>query len=217
MLTVLSADDTQRAWQRYREIADQPDRFTRWMLERSLSVLEVGLDRKQADPQGRSQAYAALTQALLQMPEEPPVPVDRRVDLLQLSLNPVAAKLMVRLFSGDMNAWPLDAQQENRANPWGGFREAWLEHYNQVLRSEQEALGSEGMAETQVLSEVAGSVWKIHVAKGDLVKKDQELMILESMKMEIPVEAPCDGTIADILVAPEVGVEEDQVLLILAS
>jgi len=73
------------------------------------------------------------------------------------------------------------------------------------------------MADTQVKSEVAGSVWKVLVKEGDSVASDQELMILESMKMEIPVDAPCAGTVASVLVAPEDGVEEDQVLLIIAS
>jgi len=73
------------------------------------------------------------------------------------------------------------------------------------------------MAETEVQSEVAGTVWKVHVKPGEAVKSDQELMILESMKMEIPVDAPCDGTVAQVLVAAEEGIEEDQVLLIIES
>ncbi len=73
------------------------------------------------------------------------------------------------------------------------------------------------MAQTEVKSEVAGSVWKVHVSVGDSVALDQELMILESMKMEIPVDAPRDGRVIDVLVAPEEGVEEDQVLLIIES
>ncbi len=73
------------------------------------------------------------------------------------------------------------------------------------------------MADTPVKSEVAGSVWKVLVKEGDSVTDDQELMILESMKMEIPVDAPCSGTVASVMVAPEDGVEEDQVLLIIAS
>ncbi|MCL4166254.1 UNVERIFIED_CONTAM: hypothetical protein GTU68_018182 [Idotea baltica] len=40
-------------------------------------------------------------------------------------------------------------------------------------------------------------------------------MILESMKMEIPVEAPVAGTVAQLLVAEEEAVEEDQVLAII--
>jgi len=48
---------------------------------------------------------------------------------------------------------------------------------------------------TSVKSEVNGSVWKILVQVGDAVEEDQPLAILESMKMEIPVLAPCEGTI----------------------
>lgn len=47
----------------------------------------------------------------------------------------------------------------------------------------------------QVKSEIAANVWKIVVKVGDVVSQGQELMILESMKMEIPVEAPCNGTV----------------------
>ena len=42
-------------------------------------------------------------------------------------------------------------------------------------------------------------------------------MILESMKMEIPVEATTDGTLAEVLVAPEDQVEEDQVVAVIES
>ena len=42
-------------------------------------------------------------------------------------------------------------------------------------------------------------------------------MILESMKMEIPVEAPNDGTVASILVEPEDQVEEDQVVAVIET
>ncbi|MEM7219286.1 MAG: acetyl-CoA carboxylase biotin carboxyl carrier protein subunit [Pseudomonadota bacterium] len=73
------------------------------------------------------------------------------------------------------------------------------------------------MADVEVKSEVAGSVWKVLVAVGDAVSEEQEIMILESMKMEIPVEAPCAGTVAALPVAPEETVEEDQVLAVIAS
>jgi acetyl-CoA carboxylase biotin carboxyl carrier protein len=48
-------------------------------------------------------------------------------------------------------------------------------------------------------SPVAGSVWKIEVAVGDQVQIGDELVILESMKMEIPAEAEAEGTVAAIL------------------
>lgn len=71
--------------------------------------------------------------------------------------------------------------------------------------------------DVEVRSEVAGSVWKVLVGVGDSVAADDELMILESMKMEIPVEAPGAGTVTQVLVSPEEAVEEDQLLLVITS
>jgi len=73
------------------------------------------------------------------------------------------------------------------------------------------------MAITEVTSEVIGSVWKIEKAVGDSVQEGDEIMILESMKMEIPVEAPLAGTITEIKVVPKDSVEEDQVLCLIES
>lgn len=71
------------------------------------------------------------------------------------------------------------------------------------------------MARIEVESEVAGSVWKVEVQVGDSVAEGDVLIILESMKMEIPVESPAAGTVVEILVAPEDAVEEDQLLAVL--
>ncbi|MBT5241333.1 MAG: acetyl-CoA carboxylase biotin carboxyl carrier protein subunit [Rhodospirillaceae bacterium] len=73
------------------------------------------------------------------------------------------------------------------------------------------------MATTEVTSEIIGSVWKIVKSQGDSVAEGEEIMILESMKMEIPVEAPVAGTLMEIKVAPEDSVEEDQVLCLIES
>ncbi len=73
------------------------------------------------------------------------------------------------------------------------------------------------MATTEVLSEVIGSVWKVEKAEGDSVAAGELIMILESMKMEIPVEAPVAGKLAEIKVKPEYSVEEDQVLCLIES
>jgi biotin carboxyl carrier protein len=66
-----------------------------------------------------------------------------------------------------------------------------------------------------VRSEIAGSVWKIEVAPGDTVAEGDVLMILESMKMEIPVEAPSAGVIQTIQVAEGDPVKEGQGLMVL--
>ncbi|MBM4203703.1 MAG: biotin/lipoyl-binding protein [Gammaproteobacteria bacterium] len=73
------------------------------------------------------------------------------------------------------------------------------------------------MARHAVESEVAGSVWKVEVAVGATVAKGDVLIILESMKMEIPVESPASGVIEEILVLPEEQVAEEQVLIVVRS
>ena len=73
------------------------------------------------------------------------------------------------------------------------------------------------MASVEVESEVTGNVWKILLAEGVSVSEGNVIMILESMKMEIPVEAPDSGGLTSIKVAEEDQVEEDQVLAIIES
>ena len=72
------------------------------------------------------------------------------------------------------------------------------------------------MAELRVRSEIAGSVWKIEVAIGDTVAEDDPLLILESMKMEIPLLAPRAGVVKEILVAEGEPIAEGVVAVILA-
>jgi biotin carboxyl carrier protein len=71
------------------------------------------------------------------------------------------------------------------------------------------------MADLRVKSEIAGSVWKIEVAIGDRVAADDPLIILESMKMEIPLVAPRAGTVKQILVSEgeQIGEGDDAVVL----
>ena len=65
-------------------------------------------------------------------------------------------------------------------------------------------------------SEVTGTVWKVEVRAGDPVTADQTLVILESMKMEIPVQAPCAGMVKELRVNEGEAVSEGQVLVVLA-
>ncbi|MBV9151295.1 MAG: biotin/lipoyl-binding carrier protein [Alphaproteobacteria bacterium] len=71
------------------------------------------------------------------------------------------------------------------------------------------------MAEHRVRSEIAGSVWKIEVAVGDKVGEDDPLIILESMKMEIPLLSPRAGIVREILVAEGDPIGEGEVAVIL--
>lgn len=57
------------------------------------------------------------------------------------------------------------------------------------------------MAQVDVLSEMTGTVWKILVQIGQQVAEDEPVLLIEAMKMEIPVFAPEAGTVAEILVA----------------
>jgi len=56
------------------------------------------------------------------------------------------------------------------------------------------------MAEN-IASDMAANVWKILVSPGDVVEEDDTLLILEAMKMEIPVTADDAGTVLEVLVA----------------
>lgn len=56
------------------------------------------------------------------------------------------------------------------------------------------------MAIVNVESEITGKVWKIEAKAGDKLEEGDTVMILEAMKMEIPVEMPSAGTIKEILV-----------------
>ena len=73
------------------------------------------------------------------------------------------------------------------------------------------------MAETKVTSELAAKVWQIAVSPGAKVAEGDTLVVLESMKMEIPVTAPAAGIVARVLVAKDDAVKEGQVLVVLTS
>jgi len=65
---------------------------------------------------------------------------------------------------------------------------------------------------TEIESDLAGQVWKVLVKEGDEVTADQPLLILESMKMEIPVMSPDAGRVARLLVGEGDQVSEGQVV-----
>jgi acetyl-CoA carboxylase biotin carboxyl carrier protein len=63
-----------------------------------------------------------------------------------------------------------------------------------------------------VKAELAGNMWKVIVKEGQEVGADETLMILESMKMEIPINAPRAGRVAKIHVKEGQTVQEGEVL-----
>jgi len=66
---------------------------------------------------------------------------------------------------------------------------------------------------TDVKCQISGTVWQVLVEVGQQVSEEEDLLILESMKMEIPVSAPRDGVVKEILVSPSQTVQDGQVLL----
>jgi acetyl-CoA carboxylase biotin carboxyl carrier protein len=60
----------------------------------------------------------------------------------------------------------------------------------------------------QVKAHITGTVWKIEVKVGDVVAEGQTVVVLESMKMEMPVESPSAGTVTVVLVKEGDAVEE---------
>ena len=68
---------------------------------------------------------------------------------------------------------------------------------------------------TEVHAEIAANVWQVRTEVGARVEEGDELVILESMKMEIPVVAPVGGTVAEVRVSPEDQVQEGDVVAVI--
>ena len=65
----------------------------------------------------------------------------------------------------------------------------------------------------EVKTNMAGNVWKIIVSEGDQVTAGQDVVILESMKMEIPISAEQDGEVAEIVINEGDFVNDGDVIL----
>ena len=73
------------------------------------------------------------------------------------------------------------------------------------------------MADIRVKSEISGSVWKILKQAGEAVAAEEDVLLLESMKMEIPVVAPRAGTVLEVMVAEGEAVAEGDVVLVIRA
>lgn len=69
----------------------------------------------------------------------------------------------------------------------------------------------------EVKSPMAGTIFELIAAVGDEVEEGDELVILESMKMEIPVEAPVGGSVSEIHIAQGDQVQEGDTLVTIAD
>ncbi len=68
---------------------------------------------------------------------------------------------------------------------------------------------------TEVRAELVGNVWKVEAREGDEVEAEDVIIVLESMKMEIPVTAPARGRVREIRVKEQDVVQEGQVLAVI--
>ena len=67
----------------------------------------------------------------------------------------------------------------------------------------------------EVRAEITANVWQVRVEVGQQVSPGDELVVLESMKMEIPVVSPLAGTVTEIRVAPDTQVQEGDVVAVI--
>ncbi|HMB31124.1 MAG TPA: acetyl-CoA carboxylase biotin carboxyl carrier protein subunit [Desulfohalobiaceae bacterium] len=70
------------------------------------------------------------------------------------------------------------------------------------------------MAE-EIRAPLAGKIVQINISVGDQVQDEDEVLVMEAMKMETPVFAPCDGTVKEINIKEGDAVEEDQLLSVI--
>ena len=68
---------------------------------------------------------------------------------------------------------------------------------------------------SDVVAPMAGKIIKVLVNIGDTVQEDDELAILEAMKMEMPIVAPASGSVKEIKISEGANIEADQVIMVL--
>lgn len=68
---------------------------------------------------------------------------------------------------------------------------------------------------TSVTVPMVGKIVSVLVKVGDKIKEDDQVAVLEAMKMEMPIAAPVSGTVKEILVAPGQEVEAEAVIAVI--
>ena len=110
-------------------------------------------------------------------------------------------------------------RQQQRA-AFDAERQRWIESGQAHFDSEEVAadLGEDsplGQGQHSIESHIAGNLWQVQVAEGSTVKTGDVLVILESMKMEIPLLAPRDGVVREVRVQPGSPVRAGQRVVVL--
>ena len=68
---------------------------------------------------------------------------------------------------------------------------------------------------TEVRAEITANVWQVHIEVGQEVAEGETIAILESMKMEIPVESPVAGTVSEVRVTADSQIQEGDVIAVI--
>ncbi|MFB3305186.1 urea carboxylase [Pseudomonas sp. AMR01] len=114
----------------------------------------------------------------------------------------------------------IGAFREHQQQAFNAERERWIASGQAHFDSEEQAAPQSedtplGANECSIDSPIAGNLWQVQVAAGQRVEPGDVLVILESMKMEIPVVAPFAGTVREIPVQPGSGIGAGQRVMVL--
>jgi len=120
----------------------------------------------------------------------------------------------------DREAEGIDAFRNQQRAAFDAERQRWIASGQAHFQSEEVAadLGEDaplGAGLHSIDSHIAGNLWQVQVSEGDQVKAGDVLVILESMKMEIPLLAPRDGVVRKVRVQPGSPVRSGQRVVVL--
>ncbi|NMY49604.1 urea carboxylase [Pseudomonas sp. WS 5011] len=120
----------------------------------------------------------------------------------------------------DREAEGIEAFRNQQRAAFDAERQRWIESGQAHFESEEVAadLGEDaplGAGLHSIDSHIAGNLWQVQVSEGDQVKAGDVLVILESMKMEIPLFAPRDGVVREVRVQPGSPVRAGQRVVVL--
>ncbi len=188
-------------WPDYKRLCDRPDVVSRFLLEQTAEVV--------VDVELAKRLRGVLATAPIAKPEGhrgPPAS-----DMFLFDLDADDARAIVAYVQRAIAAGR--ATSATRGRGLGGFLDAWLE-IERFLERRLNQHGERTMAKHSVESLVTGKVWKVQSEIGQHVNEGDVLLILESMKMEIPIESPASGRLIALNVAEEQAVTEGEVLAI---
>jgi len=120
----------------------------------------------------------------------------------------------------DKEAQGIDAFRQQQRGAFAAERQRWIDSGQAHFDSEEVAvdIGEDsplGAGQHGIDSHIAGNLWQVQVEEGATVKAGDVLVILESMKMEIPLLAPRDGVVREVRVQPGSPVRAGQRVVVL--